>query len=211
MNLHRTTGAPDWAAVKPRNRNVWQHIAASTYGIATLSNIVTFGGFALVVIGLFYLLNHEYLLGAVLLAVGRAADILDGWLAEVTGTKSPLGELLDASLDKVGTFLTLGVMFVAGIAPWWIIVLLLLPHIVITFVTMIAVQHKQQLHPSRAGKLSMATVWVSLVGFVLMKILDVADVSVLGVFTYAVAFISVFLGCFAARGYFRDAIRKHFK
>ena len=45
-----------------------------------------------------------------------------------------LGELLDATIDKVCTFLTIIILPVAHIAHWWIIVSLLIPQAAITIV-----------------------------------------------------------------------------
>lgn len=201
MKLHRTNNRPDWESTDNKDRNVWQRMAAATNGIVTPGNLATFIGIALVVAGLLEILKENYWLGSVLIIIGRLCDLLDGWLAESTKTKSPLGELLDASIDKLGTILTIVVFYVAALAPWWVLTALLLPHIVIIFISLNARRQKVTLHPSRTGKLSMAAVWAALFGLVLIQALDWSVWSIGSVITYTIAMMSVALGVVAATGY----------
>jgi cardiolipin synthase (CMP-forming) len=167
MQLHRTTGKPDWIVVPPGSHNLWQRLAVRTHGIGTPSNAVTLVGFVLVLIGLQQMLNQHYLLGTVLLVTGRLCDILDGWLAELTGTKSPLGELLDAAIDKIVTILTVVIFIAAHVAPAWVLIALVTPHILIVIIVLGWRNHRAAFHPSLVGKLSMAGVWLSLVIYAL--------------------------------------------
>ena len=170
MQLHRTTGKADWLAVPPQSHTSWQRLAARTYGIVTPSNAVTIAGFALVLFGLQEILNQDYVPGTVLLATGRICDILDGWLAELTRTKSPLGELLDAAIDKILTILTVAAFFVAHIAPAWALIALVTPHVLIVVIMLGWRIRKRAFHPSLVGKLSMAGVWLSLLIYALSHI-----------------------------------------
>lgn len=201
MKLHRTTGKPDWVDVRKRARNVWQRMAAATKGVATPGNVVTIVGFAIVLLGLGAVLAHEYRAGAILLVVGRMSDVLDGWLADKTATKSPLGELLDAGVDKLGTFLTVLVFFIAGVAPRPFLVALVLPHIVIAGIVFAANRQNKRMHPSRLGKLSMAAAWVSLVGFVAARGGNVSASSVFSISIDVLAGVSVLAGTATALGY----------
>ena len=53
MDLHRTTGKPDWETVTPANRSSIQNIAATTNGILTPPNVITLLGLAIVLFGLY--------------------------------------------------------------------------------------------------------------------------------------------------------------
>jgi cardiolipin synthase (CMP-forming) len=167
MQLHRTTGKPDWIFVPPESHNRWQRLAVRTHGIGTPSNAVTLVGFVLVLIGLQQILNQHYLLGTVLLLTGRLCDILDGWLAELTGTKSPIGELLDAAIDKIVTILTVALFLTAQVAPAWVLIALVTPHILIVIIVLGWRNQGVAFHPSLVGKLSMAGVWLSLLIYAL--------------------------------------------
>jgi phosphatidylglycerophosphate synthase len=201
MQLHRTTGKADWLAIPPQSHTSLQRLAARTHGIATPSNVVTIVGFALVLIGLQEILNRHYLSATVLLATGRICDILDGWLAELTLTKSPLGELLDAAIDKILTILTVATFFVAHIAPAWVLVALVTPHVLIVLILLGWRIRRRVFHPSLVGKLSMAGVWLSLLVYAWAQIVDL-PAAVMAV-TQVVVVVSSAAGFYAAAQYIR--------
>ncbi len=201
MKLHRADVKPDWLNVPVKNRSSIQKLAFVTSGVITPGNIATIIGFVMVLIGLWLIAEQDYLTGLCLLAVGRSFDVLDGYLAELTATKSPLGEKLDAGFDKLGTFLTLVVFGVHQLAPWWVLVALALPHAVISLIILRALSQRIVIHPSRIGKLSMATAWVGLVGLVAAKVVDAGSVGLLGPAAFTMLAASIMLGCYAAFGY----------
>lgn len=198
MNLHRTTGKPDWHALKTSDYNLFQKVAASTRGIVTPANIITAIGLGLVIYGLISILAQHYWLGLGLLAIGRLLDIIDGVVAEATGTKSPLGEFLDASVDKIGTLLTIIVLFIAATNQWWAITLILLPQLIIPFMTLYKRTRGIAVHPTRPGKLSMVAAWVSIVGLLVIKAAEGSNITpVLSIFVCAFAVLSFVLGSYA--------------
>ena len=174
MNLHRTTGTPDWHAIDPSKRNFWQRCAVVTHGVVTPGNLVTIVGLILVLWGLIVLIVGDYWLAGGLVLVGRLCDLLDGWAADATQTKSPLGELMDATADKIETAAALVAIWVAGVAPWWLVLGLIATQLLISGIAVIARRRGVELHPSRRGKLAMAFIWVLLVGLVVLKATQVA-------------------------------------
>lgn len=204
MKLHRAKSRPDWKTVNQRARNFWQQTAASTKGVVTPGNIISVTGFMMVIAGLVAVAAERYWLGFTILALGRLGDVLDGWLAEITGTKSPLGEAVDATLDKAGTFITLVVLFTLQIVPGWILLLLMAPHLIISLITLLALRRGNRPHPSRMGKNSMALAWVALIGFVLIAAIN-SSPGPLNTLIYGIAFISVVVGVMAAADYARLA------
>jgi phosphatidylglycerophosphate synthase len=201
MQLHRTTGMADWLAIPPQSHTMWQRLAARTHGIVTLSNAVTILGFALVLIGLQEIFNQHYVAGTVLLATGRICDILDGWLAELTRTKSPLGELLDAAIDKILTILTVAIFLVLHIAPVWVLVALVTPHVLIVVVLLGWRIRKRAFHPSLVGKLSMAGVWLCLLIYALAHIVQLPAAALTA--TQIIVVASSAAGLYAAAQYAR--------
>ena len=201
MQLHRTTGKADWLAIPPKSHTTWQRLAARTHGIVTPSNAVTVVGLALALIGLHEILNKHYLPGTVLLATGRVCDVLDGWIAELTRTKSPLGELLDAGIDKTLTILAVVVFFAAHLAPAWALIALVIPHILIVAIMLSWRIRKRAIHPSLVGKLSMAGAWLSLLMFALAHTVNLPE-AVLGA-TQVLVIASSSAGFYAAAQYTR--------
>lgn len=195
LSLHRTSDKPDWERYEASDRSIIQRIAAATKGIVTPGNIVSVIGLALVVYGLMLVLENNFWLGLVLIAVGRGLDVVDGLAAEATKTKSPLGEMVDAAFDKIGTLLTILVLFVGQVAAWWALAALLLPQ----FITPLVILYKRRkgigVHPTRAGKLSMALTWVGIVGLLIAKALAVPFALSLAV--YGVIGVSLVLGVYA--------------
>ena len=195
MNLHRTSAKPDWENVKTSKHNVFQKIAAATDGVATPANAVTVIGFGIVIYGLLCIMNEQYWLGLILLAFGRLLDIVDGIVADKTGTKSPLGEIFDAVADKIGTLFTIIVIILADITNLWIILALIIPQVVIPMLILYKKGKGIGIHPTRPGKLSMALTWVGIVGLLILK--AAGEPVWLAVGVYAIIGVSLVLGLYA--------------
>jgi len=195
MNLHRTSKKPEWENTPHADRNFFQKMSAATYGIASPANIITVSGLVVVIYGLVTLLQQQFWLGLILLTVGRLLDVVDGIVAESTHTKSPLGELFDATADKIGTLLTIIVLIVAGITYWWVILALVIPQVIIPLVTLYKRRKGIAIHPTRQGKLSMASAWVGIVGLILVKALN--DFQPLAISVYLLIGVSLVLGLYA--------------
>lgn len=169
MNLHRTNATPEWYNVTAADRNVWQRLAVATHGIATPGNAFTLLGLCLVLWGLGALLVGSYWLAGALVFAGRLCDLADGWAAEATKTKSPFGEIMDATADKIETIAAVIAVLFAGLLPWWLALAVLATQLLITAIAVMARRRKVALHPSRQGKIVMALIWVLLVGVVALK------------------------------------------
>jgi len=195
MNLHRTSEKPDWEKISTSKRTTIQKIAAATGGYLTPANLITIIGFGIVLYGLAYILNGEYWTGLLLLALGRLLDVADGLIADKTGTKSPLGEIFDAAADKFETLFTIAAIIVADITNLWVIVALIIPQAIIPMIIFYKKQKGIGIHPTRAGKISMALTWVGIVGLLLVKALG--DAILLAVGVYIIIGLSLVLGLYA--------------
>lgn len=218
MQLHRASGTSDWVTVKPAERNFWQRLAAGSGGVLTPGNAITIAGLLAVAYGIRLIADGSYASGLGWIVGGRLADLLDGLLAENTGTKSPLGEALDATCDKLGTIATLVVLIIQNILPWWLALVLLLPHAVISAVSLAAKFQGRQPHPSRLGKISMALLWSAIVLLVVWQLPrfqhytfgpDTPGWAVFtAIFINAVAAASAICGFVAMAGYVRAYVRR---
>ena len=204
MNLHRLVDKSDWATTNPKDYNAAQKIAASTKGIITPGNIATLIGFLIVLYGLFMLIQQELLLGAAALAIGRIFDILDGAIADITKTKNNIGEFFDATIDKISTLLTIGVIFATQANLWLMLALLILPHVFISLIVVYKRSKGQKLHPTRIGKISMALAWVAILGLVISPLITTHWSQLFAAIVYMILFTSSLLGFYAAWQYLQE-------
>jgi phosphatidylglycerophosphate synthase len=161
MNLHRSGKTPEWESVAIAERNVWQRTAAKTGSLVAPGNIITLGGFGLVVAGLSDMVHGNKKTGFLKIAAGRGADMLDGAVANYTGTKSPIGEGLDAATDKISMLLALPVLAKTGELPKPVSALLALRDTAIASVSLVAKKRERELHPSEYGKRATFEQWLA--------------------------------------------------
>lgn len=211
MNLHRADKQPDWEKIAPEERNWWQRLAAKTNGVVTPANLATFTGNVLMGCGLVAISRGNRKLGLGLVGGARVADLADGLLAELTGTKSPLGEAFDAGSDKLQTVTASAVFTHMGILPRSSAALMLAEQAAITACGVAARSRNIALHPSRAGKLSMFAGWGAIVGYSARDIMRSADTAipaparhVLEHLPDALTVMSLALGAKAIDGYVED-------
>jgi cardiolipin synthase len=202
MRLHRNSGKPDWIRIPPSSRNRWQRLAAATHGIVTPGNVFSIIGLVLVIAGLILLAQREFVAGVILVAIGRLADLADGQSADKTGTKSPLGEIVDASFDKIGAILAIIVFAVCGLAPVLIMAVIAVQNISNIMYSYIARRRKVPLHPSAAGKISTAGQWLVF----LLFIVAAANGGIWPAVAYSIAGMAIGLGLYASVGYARAAL-----
>jgi len=167
MNLHRAVRS-DWSDIPPQQRTIWQRWAAGSRGILTPGNIVSLIGAILVIRGLFYLAEGRLVDGIWILLLGRLADIVDGMVADYTKTKSPLGEAMDATVDKILIILSLYVLLDKHLVPFIVGGLMAVHAVYNIGLSTVARKLTVSLHPSRTGKISAVFEWAC-VGFYLLK------------------------------------------
>jgi phosphatidylglycerophosphate synthase len=170
MKLHRAVRS-DWSDIAPQERTIFQRWAACSWGIITPGNLTTLIGAALVVGGLYELSQGRLISGTAMIIVGRLADILDGMVADYTKTKSPVGEAVDASIDKVLLILALYVFLSKHLLPLPVGIVMAAHAVYSTAVTSVASRAQVRLHPSRAGKLGALFEWVCVGLYLLADIL----------------------------------------
>ena len=160
LQLHRSKDKADWEYIKEDKRNFWQTLASRTFGVLTPANAITFAGAIMVLIGLGIIANDLNAVGIGLILAGRFADIADGYVAEKTGTKSPLGEILDATTDKVLIFIAFFVLLFSALIPLWMLIIFAFHSILISVITLYGRSGGILLHPTLMGKLAVAASWI---------------------------------------------------
>lgn len=192
LNLHRTGAKADWEDVTPADRNAWQKLAASSRGILTPANAVSLAGAGLVLTGLIGLMNDLSLQNILLIIIGRLADFLDGYIADKTGTKSPLGETIDAGIDKLLAFAAIAGLWAAGLVPVAILALIFVHSVFNSLVGVAGKAGRRGLNPSREGKLATAASWGVLIFYPLYSLLK-EDYLALSLLSLSAAYITLVL------------------
>ena len=83
--------------------------------------------------------DHAYWATTIFL-IAMATDQIDGWLARRQGTSSPLGKLLDPVADKVLVLAALVMLIGEGVAPAWIVALIVVREILVSGLRLAAVE-----------------------------------------------------------------------
>lgn len=104
----------DATPVPNQELNIWQKTSDSTHGIVTPGNAIDAAALPLAVASLPHLDNWLGIAGS---AIAFMADVVDGRAARATGTQSDLGEVVDATGDKVKMALALRAIWKADLAP----------------------------------------------------------------------------------------------
>ena len=92
-------------------------------GFLTLSNLLSLSRIPL---GLAFMVASDPGLMAILVGTAGATDILDGFIARVSGTRSHIGLLLDPLCDKLFVLLALAGFLVGGSLDWASFLILIL-------------------------------------------------------------------------------------
>lgn len=199
MKLHRVGKKPDWEKLRDRQRNFWQRLAVRTHSIVTPANIISILGLVLVVTGLVQIYDQEFWSGLAYVIVGRIFDILDGVIADKTGTKSHLGEVVDGTIDKLQMAIALPILVLASVLFWWQAVILFVLHSANALAGLVIKLRGGEFHTSRMGKYATTAQWEALALYLLLKALGWAGATL--VLAHVVFAISVLMGIQASRGY----------
>lgn len=204
MKLHIAGPKPDWEEVSPEHQNFWQRYAASTRGVLTPGNMVSLIGLGFVLWGLADL-SSDTLNGLLKITLGRLMDLLDGMVAHKSGTKSHLGEAVDAAVDKIVLVAALPVMIYAGILPLAVGLLIAAQNLFNVIFAAFAKLKKLELHPSRNGKMATGLQWCAIALYLFAALVDNYSVVLLA---HVTTLISLVFGATATYGYGKDLLSK---
>jgi CDP-diacylglycerol--glycerol-3-phosphate 3-phosphatidyltransferase len=96
--------------------------------------------------------NHNYWATTVFV-IAMATDQVDGWLARRQGTSSPLGKLLDPVADKVLVLAALVMLIGEGVAPAWMVALIVVREILVSGLRLAALERGVVLGARDLGRL----------------------------------------------------------
>ena len=167
--------------------------------VFTPANAVSIIGLSLTIYGAF---NITTLHGVLLLGLGRVIDVFDGKIARATHTSS-FGALLDATCDKIGIAFLVTAVWIADIAPLWLLIYILAQNILNVLFSLLAIGRGGEISSSKAGKYAMFLQNISLGGYALAKVTPLTGFAVFG---FIVGLISMYWAVLATYGYFKDLL-----
>lgn len=128
----------------------------------TPGNALSVLGFILVAGGSIRLYEGAWVMSLALIIGGRLLDVADGYVADLTQTKSITGELFDTLCDK-GSVLVL-ITFAYSVHAFSLILLaIVFLHHLYTGIFGVVWGRRYQLHTNRYGKLAMLASWVAII------------------------------------------------
>lgn len=174
LPLHRTDDRPDWDYTEPADYNKWQTLAVKSNGLLTPANFISILGALFTIYGLILITGYKgyFWQGIGLIILGRIGDLLDGVVAQATGTKSPLGEAIDASLDKMVMLVALLALLFGNLLPAVVGAAMIAQNTWNAIISLKAKAKKLPLHPNLYGKISVFLSWALLVLYPIHAVLD---------------------------------------
>ncbi|WP_114560309.1 CDP-alcohol phosphatidyltransferase family protein [Desertihabitans aurantiacus] len=134
------------------------------HGWATVPNAITLARLVVFVPLVVWLVlgTDARLAATVALVVFGATDWVDGFLARRTHTVSDVGIWLDPVADRLGILIILVTMTVAGLVPWWVLVLIVVTDVVVLLAGLRFRSRIGRMRASWAGKVRTALIMVAM-------------------------------------------------
>jgi phosphatidylglycerophosphate synthase len=203
LKSHTSRQKADWNYVAPDDLNFWQNTASKTNGVIAPANFISLFGALLVVWG-FFLASEKLWVGIVLIAIGRVCDVADGLVADVTKTKSPMGEMIDATTDKLLAAAAFGFALFLNLMPLWALAVLFMHSLINTVVSIYAKYNHIIIHPNIEGKLAVALSWLIVVLYAIDFIL--ID-QIVGIIANGLMVVFVALAAKSSSGYLKVLLK----
>lgn len=168
--------------------------AISREDVLSPANAVSLIGLAFTLYGA---LNINSLSGVLILGLGRLIDVFDGKVARATHV-SQFGALVDATCDKIGIAVLLPAVWIAGIAPYWLLIYIAVQNISNVVLSWLTAKRGNMPAASRNGKYAMFLQNLSLGLYALGNTIDLRAFTVAGLI---IGLASVYWAINATRGY----------
>lgn len=160
------------------------------------ANAVSLIGLSLTIYGSFHI---ETLSGVLILGLGRFIDVFDGMIARATHV-SRLGAAVDATSDKIGIAFLVPAIWIADIAPVWLLVYILAQNLLNVVFSVLASVRKAKPTSSSYGKHAMFMQNISLGFYALGNTIDNRAFTVAGLI---IGLASIWWAVHATYGYFK--------
>lgn len=160
------------------------------------ANAVSLVGLSLTIYGS---LHISSLSGVLILGLGRFIDIFDGKIARATHV-SRFGAAVDATADKIGLAFLVPAIWIAHIAPYWLLIYILAQNALNVLFSALSTARKGQPASSLYGKHAMFLQNISLGFYALGNTIDFRAFTITGLI---IGLASIYWAARATYGYFK--------
>jgi cardiolipin synthase len=177
--------------------------------LLTLPNWITFGRILCVPCVVYALLTNQPVVALIFFVVAAISDVLDGFIARYTKTRSKLGAYLDPLADKLlflGTFLTLGYL---NIIPLWLIILSIYRDLTIVMGVGLLKYYKVdiEINPLPISKINTVVQSVVVVAFLVIKAFAIQHTIVL-IVAYVLVYANILTLLLSGVAYIRQGLQR---
>ncbi len=171
-SMHRLKdNGNDWDNIPDTDLTRLQRVAKWSKGVVTAANMITIAGSVSVINGIMDFVNGNKIEGTAKVLVGRAADVIDGAVADKTHTKGRVGRDLDPTADTVQLAAALYLME-GRVIPLAATLAIATPKAVGVVGSLAARARNVELNPTAEGKLGAAALWLGVGSFMLKGALE---------------------------------------
>ncbi len=144
-------------------------------------------------------INIHTLAGVLILGAGRFIDLFDGKVARATHT-SRFGAAVDATFDKIGLAFLVPAIWIAHIAPYWLLIYILVQNALNVVFSLVATARHAKPTSSKFGKHAMFFQQISLGFYALGNTINFRPFTILGLI---IGVASIYWAARATYGYFK--------
>ncbi len=174
----------------------------------TVPNVITILRFCLVPVFVWLVVSERYPAAFIVLAVLSSTDWVDGYIARRFNQVTTVGQWLDPMADRLSLAVVAVTLVATGIAPWWLVVALVLPDVVLGLTALALFRGSPELKVTVLGKVRTALLLVGTPVLLLAQVPGLAE----GPLT-VIAYVLLILGCvghvWAAADYILGCVRKY--
>ena len=111
--------------------------------------------------------RHEMITALIVLAISAVSDSLDGIIARTFNQVSKVGQILDPIADRLLIFCSILALGVAGIIPWWMLIVVGARDVLMAVLILVLAQHDYGPLPVHfVGKTGTAMLMMSIVALI---------------------------------------------
>ena len=115
--------------------------------------------------------RHQMVEALVVLAISAVSDGIDGIVARMFDQVSKIGQILDPSADRLLIFCSILALGVAGIIPWWMLIIVGLRDLLMALLVLLLAQHDYGPLPVHfVGKAGTAMLMISITALIFCDI-----------------------------------------